>query len=460
MDVSYRAMRALRAACLRFGRDRRGAMAVTLGLLMTSFAGMVALSVDVTDWYSTRRAMQSAADAAALGGAYALYNGGSNSQATAAATTDAQLNLGGFAKGAAVSVAIDSGSQAVTATLSKQADVMLSGLFMGTSPTITATATAGIVSSGTASGQAPYCLIITSPSAANTLTLSGSSSIQASGCGVVVNSTSSGAINISGNTTVRSKTLCGPGGHLVSGSSTLNAAETSCSAVPDPLASWPAPSAASPTNPCNYTNFQTYGNNFYRYTRPDGTSFTNTTGASSITLSPGIYCGGISFGAYTNAVFQSGIYVLRNGGLNTAGNTTATGSGVSFYLTGVGTAVQLQNDYVDLSAQTTLTITAPTTGPMAGIAIYQDHTSATGTLTNTLSGNSTVNFTGVLYFGNQNVVVSGSSENQSAGFTAMVAYTVNYSGYSTLYLNSNYGSTTVQMPTAMYPSAHVVALTQ
>ena len=111
MDVSYRAMRALRAACLRFGRDRRGAMAVTLGLLMTSFAGMVALSVDVTDWYSTRRAMQSAADAAALGGAYALYNGGSNSQATAAATTDAQLNLGGFAKGAAVSVAIDSGSQ-------------------------------------------------------------------------------------------------------------------------------------------------------------------------------------------------------------------------------------------------------------------------------------------------------------------------------------------------------------
>ena len=314
---------------------------------------------------------------------------------------------------------------------------MLSGLFMGTSPTITATATAGIVSSGTASGQAPYCLIITSPSAANTLTLSGSSSIQASGCGVVVNSTSSGAINISGNTTVRSKTLCGPGGHLVSGSSTLNAAETSCSAVPDPLASWPAPSAASPTNPCNYTNFQTYGNNFYRYTRPDGTSFTNTTGASSITLSPGIYCGGISFGAYTNAVFQSGIYVLRNGGLNTAGNTTATGSGVSFYLTGVGTAVQLQNDYVDLSAQTTLTITAPTTGPMAGIAIYQDHTSATGTLTNTLSGNSTVNFTGVLYFGNQNVVVSGSSENQSAGFTAMVAYTVKYSGYSTLYLNSN-----------------------
>ncbi len=153
--------------------------------------------------------------------------------------------------------------------------------------------------------------------------------------------------------------------------------------------------------------------------------------------------------------------MLRNGGLITGGNTTATGSGVAFYLTGTGTTVQLQNDYVDLSAQTTLTITAPTTGPMAGIAIYQDNSAATGTLTNTLSGNSTINFTGLLYFGHQNVTVSGSSENQSAGFTAMIAYTINYSGSSTLYLNSNYASTTVPVPPALTSvSQPVVALTQ
>jgi Flp pilus assembly protein TadG len=455
MGFPDRMMNRLGGAGLRFAGDRGGAMAVTLGLLMTSFAGLIALSVDVSDWYGTKSAMQSAADAAALGGAYSLYNGGSNDQATSAATTDARLNLGGFGAGAAINVAIDSSTQTVTATLSKHADVMLSGLFLGTAPLITASAKAGLA---TGNSGTPMCLLVTSPSAPATLKLSGSSSIQGSGCRIVVNSTSSSAVSLDGSTRINSKSICGPGGAVISGSPVVNPAMTNCAAVSDPLASWPVPSAANPTNPCNYTNFQTYGNNYYKYTKPDGSTFSNTAGLATISLSPGVYCGGISFGAYTNAMFQPGIYVLRNGGLNTSGNTTAAGTGVSFYLTGVGTAMQLQKDYVDLSAQTTLTITAPTTGPMAGIAIYEDRTAATGTITNTLSGNSTVNLTGVLYFGNQNVVVSGSSENQTAGYTSLIAYTINYSGYSTLYLNSNYASTTVPVPSQLYPS--VVALTQ
>jgi Flp pilus assembly protein TadG len=443
----------------RFAGDRGGAMAMTLGLLMTSFAGMAAISVDVSDWYSTHRSMQAAADAAALGGALELSEGGTNTQAIAAATTDAQLNTSGLGTGTAINVTIDPNTNNVTATLSKHADMLLSGIFMPSAATITASATAGIVNTaGGSASTTPYCLIVTSPSAANVVTLSGSSSIQASGCAVVINSTSTSGTSISGSTTIKSKTLCGPGGFLVSGSSTYQPAATTCSAVSDPYANFTPPPGVS--NPCNYTNFQTYGSNYYKYTDQNGNSYTNTTGVSTITLSPGVYCGGINFGAYTNASFQPGIYILRNGGLVTSGNTTATGNGVAFYLTGSGTATQLANDNVNLSASTTLTITAPTTGPMAGIAIFEDRSAATGTLTNTLSGNSTVNFTGLLYFGNQNVNVSGSSENQSAGFTMMVAYTLNYSGYSTLYLNSNYSSTSVPIPAGMKPSSQTVALLQ
>jgi hypothetical protein len=95
---------------------------------------------------------------------------------------------------------------------------------------------------------------------------------------------------------------------------------------------------------------------------------------------------------------------------------------------------------------------------MAGIAVYQDQSEPTGSIPETLSGYSTINFTGVLYFANQNVTVSGSSENQSAGWTGMVAYTINYSGYSTLYLNSGYASSSVPVPASM--ALPVVALTQ
>ncbi|MDB5394242.1 MAG: hypothetical protein JWM91_1748 [Rhodospirillales bacterium] len=145
MGISDRLTNRLRGLCLHFVRDRSGAMAVTRGL-MTSFAGVVALSVDVSEWYGTQRAMQSAADAAAVGGALALYQGRTNSQAISAATTDAQLNSGGLGARTTVNVAVDSNAQVVTAILTKHAGVMLSGLFLGSSPVITASTTADLAS--------------------------------------------------------------------------------------------------------------------------------------------------------------------------------------------------------------------------------------------------------------------------------------------------------------------------
>jgi hypothetical protein len=133
------------------------------------------------------------------------------------------------------------------------------------------------------------------------------------------------------------------------------------------------------------------------------------------------------------------VYIVRNGLLQTGNSATATGTGVGFWLTGSGSGVSF-------AGTTNFSITAPTSGAMEGIAIYQDQSEATGTVSEQLSGYSTLTFTGLLYFGNQNVYVSGSSENQSAAYTSMVAYTLTYTGYSTLYLNSNYSSTTVPLP--------------
>jgi len=462
----------MRLGLARFAVDRRGAMAMTLGLLMTGFAGAVALSVDVADWYGSRRVMQSAADAGAMGGALALENGATNANAVNAATTDAQLNATGLGAGATVNASV-SGTK-VTVTVSKRATLLLSGLFLRTAPTITATAAADVVQTSSSSNP-PICLLVTSPSAANTFQLSGSTELNASGCRIVINSTSATASSIGGNAKILSKSLCGPGGNVVWGSAALNPAETKCTAVSDPYVNMAVPSAASASNPCNFTNFQTAGKNYFSYTDASGKTVSDTNGSNSVTpyfyydtagdstsvlnLTPGIYCGGINTNGTTNIRFQPGIYVLRNGGLTTKGNTTGVGTGVAFYLTGVGTAVQLQYDFVDLSAKTTLTISAPTSGPLAGFAIFQDGTAATGTLTNTLSGTSYINFTGLLYFGHQNVTVTGDSENQASGFTCMIAYTVNYTGNSTQYLNSSYTTTNVPIRPELRQT-QIVTLTQ
>src|ERR1700744_6727791 len=89
----------IRISMARFAIDQRGAMAMTLGLLMTGFAGAVALSVDVADWYGSHRVMQAAADAGAMGGALALKNGSTTDQAVSVAKTDAQLNATGLGAG-------------------------------------------------------------------------------------------------------------------------------------------------------------------------------------------------------------------------------------------------------------------------------------------------------------------------------------------------------------------------
>jgi len=57
----------------RASRDRVGATAIVAALMVTSFVGVSGLAVDVGDWFATKRAMQTAADAAAMGGALYLY---------------------------------------------------------------------------------------------------------------------------------------------------------------------------------------------------------------------------------------------------------------------------------------------------------------------------------------------------------------------------------------------------
>lgn len=425
----FRHVWCLRTACLSFAADRAGAMAVTIALLMTTFAGFVGLSVDAAEWYSARRVMISQVDAAAIGGALKIFENGTVADAIAAATTDANLNGNWIISGAVLSVSVDSSARIITATLTKTADMFLSKLFLASAPTISVTAKAGLVNAGP-----PVCFLSTNPTASGALSVTGNGSITASGCGVVVDSSSSNAMYVTGNGTIAAKQLCGPGGYSGAGYSPI---PSSCVAMQDPLASWPAPGDVNAD--CSSLSVVCKSLTTYK-----------VSGSGTTTLSPGVYVGGISVGSNATVNFQPGVYILRDGALTGTGNAVINGTGVSFYITGSGTAVQLQNDDTSITGNVTVNITAPTSGPMAGIAIYQDDFAATGTITNKLAGNGSVNFTGVLYFGNQNVTVSGNgTQNGQSAFTAIIANTLIYNGNGTLNLNANYANTSVPLPPGM-----------
>jgi hypothetical protein len=81
---------------------------------------------------------------------------------------------------------------------------------------------------------------------------------------------------------------------------------------------------------------------------------------------------------------------------------------------------------------------------MAGLVIYQSSDAPTGDITHTITGNDRTNYTGTLYFGNQNVVFTGNGTvNGTAPFTAVIANTVTDTGSGLVKLGINFAGTDV-----------------
>src|SRR5205823_3541203 len=105
------------------------------------------------------------------------------------------------------------------------------------------------------------------------------------------------------------------------------------------------------------------------YPAYSGCDFHNKSWHGTATISPGVYCGGMKLTAGGNVTLNPGIYYLDGGSLSMEGQTTLRGTGVTLVFTsssGSGYAT------ASIAGGATLQITAPTTGPTAGIVMFGD----------------------------------------------------------------------------------------
>jgi hypothetical protein len=142
--------------------------------------------------------------------------------------------------------------------------------------------------------------------------------------------------------------------------------------------------------------------------------------AATTNLNPGRYCGGIVV-ANTNTgdlVFAPGLYILDYPGLQVpAGNpTNLSGNGVTFYITGGGSA--------QINGTGNATLTAPTTSPApgipAGVLFYQDRGDPAPA---SINGN--INFTGALYFPGATLTLGGTV---NSGYAIVIGDVINFQG--------------------------------
>ncbi|HVV38892.1 MAG TPA: hypothetical protein VHD31_01025 [Candidatus Paceibacterota bacterium] len=265
------------------------------------------------------------------------------------------------------------------------------------------------------------CAVALKTSGAGAITLAGSTQIKGTNCGVQVNSNSSGAVNISGSTKITSTKNCIVGTVSKSGSASISPNAVSCTAIADPFASHAKPAVGA----CTQTNYTLAQNN-------------------KATISPGVYCGGITVDGSAKLTLNPGIYILKGGDLSIAGSASVTGDGVSFFMTGSGAGLTL-------AGSGKLDISAPTSGTMAGFAIFLDPSNTNGTplAATTLAGSGTLTLDGVVYLPRQQLNVAGSAKNTPSNFFAVVADTINISGSPTMTFTLPSGNSTIPVPAGL-----------
>jgi hypothetical protein len=391
------------------GRERGSIL--LLGVLtmfvLLAFAG---LALDSCYMYFHKRNMQTAADAGAYAGALEKLRG--NSDVDTAVKQDTALN--GFTDGSDnVTVTVNdppsTGSKSgntnfVEVIVSHPQPTWFMRVLSFDTVTVKARAVAGIGNTG---NGCVYALNTDTSNSNNGFFVNGTTNSTFS-CGVFSNAN----FRAVGGACVVTPTVSYTGDYTNQSGSTDCSQKGVEKGVPivDPLANkFSIPSYSS----CDNTNFK-------------------ITSGTTVTISPGVYCGGISIsGSVQNVVFSPGNYILVGGGLQVNGGVNISGSAVTFFNTYPGTQSNKYNG-IGINGSGTVTLSAPTSGTYKALLFYQDPrvtwSASNGSI---IAGGANSTYNGIIYFPSTDLQYAGNSStsaNGTDGYTVLIGYNITVNG--------------------------------
>ena len=364
--------RVVRKFMNRLWRANGGSEAIQLALSSIAILGMVALAVEITFLVYKHRQMQAAADAAAFGAAIARKTGYTSSFALEARAAAAQVGYVNGADGVAVTVNspplhgnYTANNSAVEVIISQSQSLSLVTLFQTGLFSVGASAVAMAGSSGS------FCVLGLDTSASATVRILNNGIVASTTCGVAVNSTSSTALILDNNSAIY-----GPvsvvGNFSLGGTARLYYRTTP----------YPMTGAAAVADPYASMTLSASG----------ATARTQPTGCTTCNLQPGRYANGLNYTNGGTLNFAAGVYYIDTR-LNLSNSVVVNAT--------AGVTIVINGSYaMSIGNNATLNITAPTTGPTAGVAFASIRT-ASSSVTQTFSNNALVNLTGAIYFPNQ-----------------------------------------------------------
>ena len=453
MRGASRAFRSARLTWQRLLKDERGSV-LAFFVAIPVVAGTVAVGVETGQLYRTKRQMQGASDAAALAATIDRMNGGTNTSATAAARYEAQRN--GFQHGVGgVTVTVNSpptsGSHVSTANavevivakpssfaLAKVLSSALGNSFSMTSRSVAAQSSVTSSTSTTTSvSSLDGCLVALTTAAEQGVSFTNFNNFT-SDCVVYSNGSSTGTSSSTASVYMASfnhatmKSVYTRGSFAATGYNSVNlttpAQQNQSTSIVDPYASLPTPSPGT----CSHNNY-------------------SQSSMSSLTVSPGTYCGGMSISSINNVYFTPGIYYVANGDLyitsvnNVTCPTCTTNNGVAIVLTQT-TGNNSDIGGVRISSDNNISLNASaanqTSPPLyAGVVFYQDRRVPNGTMASTskiftISSLNTVTLTGAIYFPNNRIDISSinNASMSNNGCTVWIGRYIKFSSYNNNYV--------------------------
>ena len=371
-------------------------------------------ALDISRLHNLKSTAQSAADSAALATVReSVLAGMTNQKLTDTATIFARSALGDAGADAEITATAVPQDSTVTVKINAKSQPRL-GRFLGMEETnVAVSATARLV------GKTKICLLALETGSDKTLEASKGAKITGAECSFFVNSKEKKAISVRDTARFTASLVCSSGGFEGTEINYATMPKSDCPPISDPLAKRPPPTAGK----CDYKN---------KLVISKGT----------VSLKPGVYCGGLKIMGSAVAKLDPGIYVMRDGKLSIEENATLQGTEVGFYLQGADAKIRFD-------AATTIDLSAPTGGEMAGLLFYEDR-EVSDIQKHRIYSNNAHTLLGTIYLPKGHLFIQSDKPlAQKSAFTIIVAGQIEMTAGPELFLNTNYGATPVPVPSGL-----------
>ena len=428
--------------CRLLWSDERGVVAVIVGFVAILVIAAVGLGIDVIDWYRTDRAMQNAADSAAIAAA-------ANKTATYQDEAKAVAAQYGFVDGSnGVTVTAlnnqtcpDGTTNCIAVSVAMAAAPQFFSQVVGfPAPALSSAAMAG-------GGQTHYyCLLALAGSGTDpAITTNGAPKADLAGCSIMSNTSAEcHGHNLNADNGDAHKTNDGCG--IIENSNVAVVADPYKYLAND-----------IPANPCNSYPQEPAKKQDPPLPVSNQWSGPITVGYPATIANHGIVCGDLQLTGDTTLTTASpgSLLVIENGQLDTGNYTLQTAAGSALTIIFSGTA----GNYTHApTGGGTLNFNAPTSGTWSGVAIYQDPNLTTGMDVAAAGNSPTWDITGLVYLPHANVTWSGAvgKSNNGAACFALVVDNITINGTADMLAKGGCAAAGLNLPRGTVGSVGLV----